>query len=175
VRACDGEEWKQRQHTHCYEIKCGRIIRIERLISEQYRRRGKEGREGAALVVSTLSKSTRRSLPIPDRASICAAWLPTPPSPTTTTKDACRPLCPDSPRKSVFRLSCSATNPGSSLPVARAARLWGKRVCNGQSININVSRCAKVATPVHPTLSLEIPVLQVTHGQGERGEEWGEM
>mmetsp|Transcript_24271 Transcript_24271/g.76373 ORF Transcript_24271/g.76373 Transcript_24271/m.76373 type:complete len:225 (-) Transcript_24271:110-784(-) len=46
----------------------------------------------------TWSKSMRRSLPTPERRRRCAAWLPTPPTPTTTTNAPAMARCPASPK-----------------------------------------------------------------------------
>ena len=57
----------------------------------------------------TLSKSTSRSRATPARASMCAAWLPTPPTPTTTTAARSMAASPASPKKAAWRESCSTT------------------------------------------------------------------
>mmetsp|Transcript_16056 Transcript_16056/g.40842 ORF Transcript_16056/g.40842 Transcript_16056/m.40842 type:complete len:204 (+) Transcript_16056:775-1386(+) len=70
----------------------------------------------------TWSKSTSLSLPTPERSKKCAAWLPTPPSPTTTTKDLASFSWTSSPKNWMFLVSCSlSTSSCSTSDIVAAA------------------------------------------------------
>jgi hypothetical protein len=64
---------------------------------------------GCCLVVMghTWSKSMRRRRLTPERSNMFAAWLPTPPSPITTTNEPAIRVCASFPKNWMFRVNCS--------------------------------------------------------------------